>query len=178
MRSLLAVSLVFFFQPLPQLAFAQRLPKPGVPEKLAAPASEHLILQAHATGFQIYACQSAPEQKPAWVLKAPDAELFDAIGTKIGTHFAGPTWKNNKDGSEVVGKMVAKQDAPDAGAIPWLLVTAVSHSGSGVFSTVTTVQRIHTKGGTPDASACDQAHLGAEAKIAYSADYYFYAPAH
>jgi ThiF family protein/uncharacterized protein DUF3455 len=48
-------------------------------------------------------------------------------------HFAGPTWKH-VDGSEVTGKVLAKQDAPKPDAIPWLLLTATSHTGQGVFS--------------------------------------------
>jgi hypothetical protein len=160
-----------------QLAVAQQQSKPEVPEKLAVPASENLVLQAHASGSQIYVCQVGADQKLVWTLKAPEAELSDSKGAVIGKHYAGPTWKHN-DGSEVVGKVVAKQDAPDAYAIPWLLLTAASHAGNGVFAGVTSIQRIHTKGGQPPASGCDDAHRGAESKVAYSADYYFYAPSH
>jgi len=156
-------------------AIALQLSRPEVPEKLAVPASENLVLQVHATGSQIYVCQAGPDQKLAWVLKAPEAELFDSKGEAIGKHYGGPTWKLN-DGSEVVGKLVAKQDAPEAGAIPWLLVAAASHAGNGVLSGVTFIQRIHTKGGQAPASGCDDSHLGSEIKTSYSADYYFYAP--
>ena len=95
------------------------------------PASETLVLQAHATGDQVYVCKprSDTDQKLAWILKAPDAQLFDAQNKVIAKHYAGPTWKHN-DGSEVVGKVAARLDSPDANAIPWLLLTAASHSGS------------------------------------------------
>jgi hypothetical protein len=156
-------------------AAAQQLARPDVPDKLSPPAIEKLILQAHATGDQIYVCQPGPDQKLAWTLKAPDAQLFDAQNKLIAKHYAGPTWKNN-DGSEVVGKATARLDSPDANAIPWLLVTAVSHSGDGAFSKVTFIQRLHTKGGQPPQTGCDDAHRNAETKSAYSADYYFYAP--
>jgi hypothetical protein len=135
-----------------------------------------VVLQAHASGVQIYACQAGADQKLSWILKAPEAELFDADGNSIGRHFAGPTWKHH-DESEVTGKAVAREDAPEPGAIPWLLVTVTSHSGTGVLSRVTTIQRIHTKGGQPPAAGCDDAHRGAESKSSYSAVYYFYAPA-
>jgi hypothetical protein len=160
-----------------QMAVAQQPSRPEVPEKLAAPASENLVLQAHATGSQVYVCQMGTDQKLAWILKAPEAELLDSSGAVIGKHYAGPTWKH-ADGSEVVGKVIAKQDAPDAKAIPWLLLAAASHAGDGVLAGVTSIQRIHTKGGQPPPSGCDDAHRGAETKAAYSADYYFYAPAH
>jgi Protein of unknown function (DUF3455) len=156
-------------------ATAQHLARPDVPDKLAPPATENLILQAHATGDQIYVCQPGPDQKLAWTLKAPDAQLFDAQNKVIAKHFAGPTWKHN-DGTEVVGKVSARLDSPDANAIPWLLLTAANHTGDGIFSKVTFIQRLHTKGGQPPQSGCDDAHRNAETKSAYSADYYFYAP--
>jgi hypothetical protein len=169
-----AVFFAFLFSA--QSAVAQQMDKPDVPDKLAAPESEVLVLQAHATGSQIYVCQPGPDSKLAWILKAPEANLFDSKGTPIGKHFAGPAWKHN-DGSEVVGKVVARQDSPDGDSIPWLLLTAANHSGDGVFSGVTTIQRIHTKGGQPPASGCDTPHRNTETKVDYSADYYFYRPA-
>lgn len=153
------------------------LPQTGpgdVPEKLKAPAGEKLVLSAHATGSQIYVCQAGADQKLAWAFKAPEADLHDKDGAKIGTHFAGPTWKY-KDGSEVTGKLVARQDSPDADSIPWLLLTATGHSGNGALARVTTIQRLHTKGGQPPQSGCDTAHRSKELKQPYSADYYFYA---
>jgi hypothetical protein len=155
----------------------QNRARPEVPEKLAAPATEELVLQAHAAGSQVYVCQAAADQTLSWTLKAPEAELFDARGNRIGRHYAGPTWKHN-DGSEVTGKVAARQDSPEAGAIPWLLLAATGHSGAGVLGRVTTIQRIHTKGGQPPkADGCNVSHRGAESKSAYTADYYFYAQA-
>lgn len=152
--------------------------RPEVPKKLEAPAGEEVVLMAHATGTQIYVCQLGADQKYAWVLRAPEAELTDATGKKIVHHFAGPTWKHI-DGSEVKGKMVEKEDAPKAEAIPWLRLTATSHSGEGIFSHVTSIQRIHTEGGLPPAAnTCDAAASGKESPSAYAADYYFYAPPH
>jgi hypothetical protein len=155
-------------------AAAQQPARPDVPDKLAPPPNETLILQAHATGDQIYVCQPGPDQKLAWTLKAPDAQLFDAQNKVIAKHFAGPTWKHS-DGSEVVGKVFARLDSPDANSIPWLLLSATNHSGNGEFSKVTSIQRLHTKGGQPPQSGCDDAHRNTETKSAYSADYYFYA---
>jgi Protein of unknown function (DUF3455) len=151
--------------------------RPEVPESLRAPAGEEVILKAEATGVQIYVCQAGADKNFAWVLKAPEAELADAAGKKIAHHFAGPTWKHI-DGSEVTGKVIAKQDAPKPGAIPWLLLAAASHTGEGIFSRVTSIQRIHTQGGLPPkANTCDASANGKESRSPYSADYYFYAPA-
>jgi TonB family protein len=130
----------------------------------------------HAVGAQIYTCVPGADGKYAWTLKAPQAELRDAQGAEVGRHYAGPTWKY-KDGSEVVGKAAAKVDSPDAGAIPWLLVSVVSHSGEGVLSQVISIQRVHTKGGQPAAAQeCSAARQNAETSSSYEADYYFYAP--
>jgi len=55
-------------------------------------------------------------------------------------------------------------------------VNIVGHEGSGVLSRATSIQRINTKGGKAPASGCDAAHVGQELRVAYSADYVFYAP--
>jgi hypothetical protein len=158
-------------------AQAQGPARPEVSENLRAPAGEEVILAAQATGVQIYVCQAGAEEKFSWVLKAPEAELADATGKKIAHHSAGPAWKH-VDGSEVTGKVIAKQDAPKPDAIPWLLLAAASHTGEGIFHRVTSIQRIHTQGGLPPkANTCDASANGKEWRSAYSADYYFYAPA-
>ena len=142
--------------------------RPDVPESLKAPVGEEVILMAHATGVQIYVCQAEMEQKSAWVLKAPEAELTDADGKTIVHHSAGPSWKH-VDGSEVTGKLVAKQDSPKPGAIPWLLLAAASHRGEGILTRVTTIQRISTDGGLPPKAAdCNSSTKGTESRSAYS----------
>jgi len=149
---------------------------PEVPDSLKPPAGEKVILGAHAKGVQIYVCQAGADQKLAWVLKGPEADLTDASGKIIVHHSPGLTWKH-ADGSAVTGKVVAKQDTPKPDAIPWLLLTASGHTGEGMFSRVTSIQRIHTVGGlAPAANLCDGSANGKEARSAYEADYFFYAP--
>jgi hypothetical protein len=145
-----------------------------IPQQIQPPANEQLILQVHAKGDQVYSCKSDGAQF-TWTLKAPDAQLFDKSGKAFGKHFAGPTWEAN-DGSRVTGKAVANAPSPDADSIPWLLVNILSHAGSGVLSSATTIQRINTKGGKAPASGCDASHAGQEVRVAYTADYLFYAP--
>jgi hypothetical protein len=155
--------------------------RPEVPESLKAPAGEEVVLSAHARGTQIYVCQQGSDQKFGWVFKAPEAELTDTTGRKIIHHSAGPTWKHS-DGSELQAKVVAKQDAPKVEApapqaIPWLLLSATGHSGEGILSRVSSIQRIHTEGGAaPEAKYCDGSSSGKEVGVVYAADYYFYAP--
>src|ERR1700729_2128005 len=117
-----------------------------IPQQLQPPANEQLLLKVHAKGDQVYTCKGDGTQF-SWVLKAPDAQLFDKDGKPFGKHFAGPTWEAH-DGSRVSGKAVANAPSPDAESIPWLLVNIVGHSGSeGVLTRATTIQRLNTKGG-------------------------------
>jgi hypothetical protein len=156
-------------------ASGQAISRPDVSAPIQAPSGQEVVLVVKASGSQIYTCQAGGDGKPAWTLKAPEAELRDPHGTVVGRHSAGPTWKLN-DGSEVVGKAVARVDSPDANSIPWLLVNATTHSGNGVLAQVTSIQRIHTHGGQPpSASDCTSAKLNSEVKSSYTADYYFYA---
>jgi hypothetical protein len=145
-----------------------------VPAALQPPAGEALLVQVHAKGEQVYTCKGEGATF-TWALKGPEAQLFDKDGKEFGKHFAGPSWEA-KDGSRVTGKAVANAASPDAEAIPWLLVNIVSHEGSGVLSRATTIQRINTKGGKAPAAGCDAGRAGQEVRVAYSADYLFYAP--
>jgi len=145
-----------------------------VPAALQTAADQQLVVQEHARGDQIYACKAEGAQA-GWTLKAPEAQLFDKDGKAFGKHFAGPSWEAS-DGSRVVGKAAANVASPDADSIPWLLVKVVSHAGDGVLARVTSIQRINTKGGKAPASGCDAGHAGQEVRVAYSADYLFFAP--
>jgi hypothetical protein len=58
-----------------------------------------------------------------------------------------------------------------------LLLRAKSSSGRGIFGRTVSVQRLNTSGGKAPASGCDQTQIGKEARVPYSADYYFYDPA-
>ena len=154
----------------------QKESPPDVPDAIQVPAGEEVVLYAHATGWQIYTCQTASDGKFAWALKAPEADLHDRADKVIGKHFAGPTWKL-KDGSEVKGKAAAKVDSLDPDSIPWLRVEVVENAGKGLLSNVNLIQRVRTQGGQPPADGCDAAHPAAESRSRYTADYYFYAPA-
>jgi hypothetical protein len=145
-----------------------------VPQQLQPPANEQLLLQVHAKGDQVYTCKADVEQY-AWILKAPDAQLFGKDGKPFGRHFAGPSWEAS-DGSRVSGQAVANAPSPDANSIPWLLVKIVSNDGNGVLSRATSIQRLNTKGGKAPSSGCDESHAGQELRVPYSADYLFYAP--
>ena len=94
-------------------------------------------------------------------------------GNKIAKHYAGPTWESN-DGSKVVGEVKAKDNGPDPSAIPWLLMSAKSTSGTGVFSQKRSVQRVYTVGGIAPTEPCSQAQAGKVTRVGYNATYNFY----
>lgn len=150
-------------------------PAVAVPDKLLPPANETLAMVLPAGGVQIYEC-GAKEDKAGqyeWQFIAPEADLYDAHGAKVGHHFAGPHWESG-DGSRVVGTVKERVDAPSAGAIPWLLLSAESDGPSGAFSKVTSIQRVHTAGGVAPESGCSEATLGKQVRVNYTADYYFF----
>ena len=126
--------------------------------------------------MQIYECRASKDRAGEydWAFIAPEAELFDANGTKkIGHHYAGPRWES-ADGSKIVGTVKQRADAPNAGAIPWLLLAAKSEGPEGTFSKVTSVQRLHTVGGDAPKGGCFEAEAGMRLRIGYTADYYFF----
>jgi hypothetical protein len=136
-----------------------------VPENLKPAANESLALVVPAKGVQIYECRDGK-----WAFVAPEAELFDRSGKKIGRHYAGPHWES-ADGSRIIGAVKQRADAPAAGSIPWLLLGTKSVGSDGAFSKVTSVQRVATVGGVAPVGGCAQ---GAQARVDYTADYYFF----
>jgi hypothetical protein len=146
-----------------------------VPAPLSVGAPQVLKQQLHASGVQIYTCLPVKNDSARfeWSFKQPEATLFSKRGRNIGRHYSGPTWEAN-DGSKVTGEVVARSNSPDANAIPWLLLSAKSTSGTGIFAGVRSIQRLHTVGGAAPASGCSPAQSGQELRVLYSADYLFY----
>lgn len=144
-------------------------PYTPIPEALT-PGEAKLAMVVPAKGVQIYECR-AKGATHEWAFVAPDAELFDTSGRRIGTHGAGPFWQA-ADGSRVNGSVKARADAPAAAAdIPWLLLATKSTGSDGTFSKVTLIQRVNTVGGVAPAQACDAGSVGQKARVAYTADY-------
>lgn len=159
------------------------LPPPSnVPAAIGVPAGATVKLHDRGIGTQVYTCTASGGQDAgadggattyAWVLKAPDAILYDATFAQVGTHGAGPNWTSS-DGSVVIGARLSQTDAPVSDAIPWLLLRASSTSGQGAYSDITFIQRLNTAGGKATATGCDATTVGAESRVSYAADYYFF----
>ena len=133
-------------------------------ESIDVPPHSRLLLRAVGSGDQVYECLNG-----RWALEAPDAKLLNQEGSVIGRHFAGPTWQLN-DGSWVKGRAVAKQVAPDATAVPWLLLESVG--GTGRLLTVRFIQRTGTHGGNAPGGNCSPSAMR---RVPYTATYSFYA---
>ena len=139
----------------------------GACDNLQAPAGSTLAYRVYAEGVQIYRWTGT-----SWLFIAPSAVLFADAGERstVGTHFGGPTWLS-VSGSRVVGAVVDRC-TPDASAIPWLLLDAVSAEGPGIFDRVTSIQRVNTVGGTAPLGAGSV--TGEERSVPYTAEYLFY----
>src|SRR5262249_30256821 len=122
-------------------------PTVNVPDKLRPPANESLAMIVPAKGVQIYECRAKKYQASAyeWAFVAPEADLFDTSGKKIGRHYAGPHWESS-DCSKIAGTVKASTDAPQADAIPWLLLVTKSVGPQGSFSKIPTLNPLNPAG--------------------------------
>jgi hypothetical protein len=145
-----------------------------VPDQLRPEPKESLAMIVAAKGVQIYECRAKVDQAGgyAWAFVAPEADLFNAKGQKIGTHYAGPHWEST-DGSKIVGRVKTSAAAPQADDIPWLLLATKSVASQGSFSGTTSIQRVNTVGGIAPGTGCSQGSVGSTARVPYTADYYF-----
>jgi Protein of unknown function (DUF3455) len=141
------------------------------------PPPRHLeALSLFAQGVQLYACRATEgAANPSWQFLAPQAELFDARGRRVGRHGAGPHWELF-DGSRLVGRVEGRADAPVAEAIPWLLIATHSAGRDGALSRVRYIQRVHTQGGLAPSVACTARRSGEVAQVAYRAEYRLFLP--
>lgn len=148
----------------------------AVPAPIQARSGETLAQIVPAKGVQIYECRAVKDKPGAfeWGFVAPDAELFDTRGRKIGTHYAGPKWEA-ADGSIISGTLSARAEAPRSADIPWLLLNTTPSGAAGSFSKVTGIQRVNTVGGVAPAMPCGAANAGTQARVPYTADYYLLA---
>ena len=142
------------------------------PAALTVPDGNRLAFRLDAEGVQIYACKATAAGGYGWAFVAPEADLMTRGGHVVGLHYAGPTWELY-DGSSVVGAKIAGASV-DTTAVPWLLLSAASHNGQGFMSIVTYIRRVDTAGGLAPATGCDVDHVGAQARVDYTATYEYW----
>ena len=136
-------------------------------QKLQVPQGNKVSFHGFGLGVQIYQWNGAN-----WIFVAPEATLFANAGDngEVAIHFGGPTWQSNS-GSKVIGTVI-DHCTPDPSAVPWLLLSAASTEGPGIFDQVTYIQRVNTVGGNAPAVPGD--FPGQVARVPYTADYFFY----
>jgi hypothetical protein len=140
-----------------------------VPEAIAA-RGEAMVTTVHAVGAQVYECKLDSAGKLAWQFREPIATLFVG-GETVGRHYAGPNWEMN-DGSAVRGKVVGQAPGERSSDISLLKLEAAPWGRAGQFSSITTIQRLNTRGGVASTTSCDSA--GTFLSVPYTADYAFY----
>jgi len=150
----------------------------GAETNIAVTEGNKVSFHAYAIGVQIYQATVSPTDatKLVWTFTAPEAVLYDWEGNVVGNHFAyaGPTrpaWQTLSR-SFVVGAVILPRVTVDPTAIPWLRLGAVMSSGPGVLDGTSYIQRVNTVGGVAPATA--PAQLGDEARVPYTAEYFFY----
>jgi Protein of unknown function (DUF3455) len=129
------------------------------------PAGNARAATFYAEGVQRYKAKPvAGTNQFEWTFVAPKADLFDVTNKKVGTHSAGPTWQllgSTTDSIYAQAFTPAKTAAsPDANSIDWLqLMPKTGKTPTGLFTNVSYIQRIATKGGkaplTAPANATD-----------------------
>jgi hypothetical protein len=161
---------------LPVSAAASFGTPPTVPEAIAVPPGSVLLFNSHAKGVQTYECQNG-----VWAFHAPRALLFDPESNRpTGIHYGGidrgltpgPWWEALRDSSRIRAGNAVSAPSPNANSIPLLRLEVLERQGSGVFSPVSYIQRLNTKGGVGPTGGCQ---TGAQRQVPYTADYYFYA---
>lgn len=156
-------------------SFASRAtPVAGQAREVDLGSCTNLAVDSGIVSARLYAAgtQNYMWNGTTWYFVGPTADLFaDAGGNSfIGIHYAGPTWVS-ESGSGVVGRLADRCDGTP-GSIPWLLLSAVSSRGPGIFEGTTFIQRLNTTGGT--APTTPGTTYGEMAKVPYTAEYVFY----
>ena len=182
---------------LPQVAHAQNLTPPSVPDRLNAPEGSELFLFTHAFGTQDYVC-AASGSGVAFVLTTPEAVLFDNPARRVVNHYFSPnpveggtiraTWQSTRDSSVFWGKLsasatfISDPDFVAQDAIAWLGLSRagvlVGVGGGTELAVASFVQRVNTVGGVAPSVGClSLDDINNTAFVPYEADYaFFYNP--
>jgi len=134
------------------------------------------VLRLAAKGVQIYRCDVDADRSLIWKFVGPKADLLDAGGATVGTHYKGengPTWEIK--GHTVVGTVLRQRPSATAGAVPELQLAGKPADGEGAFKGVTFIERLNTAGGMPPA-VDGKSKPGDKIEVPYTAEYVFYGP--
>jgi uncharacterized protein DUF3455 len=158
------------------LPAAAAIAPPGVAATLQPSIAEEPVLALTEAGVNVFECRPHPGAPGdyAWDFVAPDATLYDG-SRSVARHAAANQFDSLEDRTSVSGFARAAQSA-GFDNLPWALYGARSVGDTGLFAGVTSIQRVNTRGGVAPLTGCTAGNAGAEQRVAFSADYYFYRP--
>jgi hypothetical protein len=153
-----------------------------IPESIQLPANlpsgNTRVTTYFAEGVQKYKAQQKAGSDLGtyeWVFVAPQADLYDKTNKKIGTHSAGPSWQLFGSADSIFAQQFSPpRTAPstEPGTIDWLLlIPKVGKTPTGIFASVSYIQRVATQGGK--APVTPPASLGETVDVRYTAVYRF-----
>ncbi|MFO0101076.1 MAG: DUF3455 domain-containing protein [Betaproteobacteria bacterium] len=151
---------------------APSTPALGFLSRINVPAGHRPALRLTARGVQVFRCEARGNDSQ-WVFRVPEADLADDSGKVVARHGADFSFEHS-DGSRLIGKVAAFDEAPSRDDLRWLLLTTTSY-GQGSFAGVRFVQRTHTKGGMPPAS-CAARERNQLLRVPFTAEFMFYKP--
>lgn len=148
-----------------------------IPTPLALSNAYHISVELIGKGYQVYKVQlkAGTTDQYEWAFVAPEADLYNMSGIKVGEHAAGPIWRDNA-GNTIGAVKEAGVNAPNAlNDIPWLKLKVNQYTLKGMFTGVKYIHRIKTVGGVaPSAATATAANVGEIKKVPYLAEYVFY----
>ncbi len=147
-------------------------PSLGWFSKIKVPDGQVPVLQLAARGVQVFRCELR-NGSHQWSYRLPEAELADGTGAVVARHGADFSFEHS-DGSRLLGKVLAADNAPRDDNLRWLLFATRSF-GDGTLKGVTYVQRVNTTGGMPP-PACEARQLNQLLRVDFTADFVFYRP--
>ena len=145
---------------------------PVIPGAVRGPTGHVLLGHLTGVGTATFTLQADANDanRLIWVMTDDHGgELVDDAG-HVAAHTDGTHWVS-EGGQRLTAEPIATVSRP--GRVPWVLYRASGAEGSGMFGEAQFVQQIHTIGG-PRRAAGQEA--GAQVKVQYTADYYFYGP--
>jgi hypothetical protein len=149
---------------------------PELAPVLRPSAAEQPALALSEAGVNIFECRPRADAPGgyAWTFIAPDATLYDG-NRSVARRTSPNLWESTGDRTSVSGFARAAQNA-GGDSLPWALYRAAPVGDSGLFAGVSSIQRVNTRGGVAPLTGCTADNAGAEQRVAFTADYYFYRP--
>jgi hypothetical protein len=151
------------------------IPEPaGLGPALRVSLDEEPAFKLSGNGVHVYECRLGVTDPASyvWSFVAPDATLYE--GARSAARLASPNLLESTDDRSSVSGVVRSSQSAGANNLPWTVMRARPVGDSGLFAGVTSIQRVNTSGGIAPAGGCNADNVGSEARVSFSADYYFY----